>query len=237
MRDAVERGVPIIGHCLGGQLLARALGGDGHSQPVQGNGLAAGRGRRSSRSSTSGWARPRRANSSTGTATRSTLPPRRAPAAVEPADAEPGLRGGTRAASSTRHAVPHRDDARTGDRRGRATPGAGEEVAGGAHAHGGPGVQSPDAMCRDLERRTARDEVAGLAPLRPLGARAQAVIRAGTRTSGRGVVSRGNARGARRRPIGWRRRPHRSSDRSTGADARWIGQQHQFGHAPSVRCA
>ena len=26
MRDAVERGVPIIGHCLGGQLLAKALG-------------------------------------------------------------------------------------------------------------------------------------------------------------------------------------------------------------------
>ena len=26
MRDAVERGVPIIGHCLGGQMLARALG-------------------------------------------------------------------------------------------------------------------------------------------------------------------------------------------------------------------
>lgn len=26
MRDALERGVPIIGHCLGGQLLARALG-------------------------------------------------------------------------------------------------------------------------------------------------------------------------------------------------------------------
>lgn len=26
MRDAVERGVPVIGHCLGGQLLAKALG-------------------------------------------------------------------------------------------------------------------------------------------------------------------------------------------------------------------
>ena len=29
MRDALERGVPIIGHCLGGQLLARALGATG----------------------------------------------------------------------------------------------------------------------------------------------------------------------------------------------------------------
>jgi GMP synthase-like glutamine amidotransferase len=28
MRDALARGVPIIGHCLGGQLLARALGAD-----------------------------------------------------------------------------------------------------------------------------------------------------------------------------------------------------------------
>ena len=28
MRDAVERGVPVIGHCLGGQLLAKALGAD-----------------------------------------------------------------------------------------------------------------------------------------------------------------------------------------------------------------
>jgi GMP synthase-like glutamine amidotransferase len=28
MRDAVTRGVPVIGHCLGGQLLSRALGGE-----------------------------------------------------------------------------------------------------------------------------------------------------------------------------------------------------------------
>lgn len=27
LRDAVERGVPVIGHCLGGQLLAKSLGG------------------------------------------------------------------------------------------------------------------------------------------------------------------------------------------------------------------
>ncbi|MEY8875151.1 MAG: type 1 glutamine amidotransferase, partial [Leptothrix sp. (in: b-proteobacteria)] len=26
LRDAVARGVPVIGHCLGGQMLARALG-------------------------------------------------------------------------------------------------------------------------------------------------------------------------------------------------------------------
>ena len=28
MRDAVQRGVPVIGHCLGGQMLARAAGGE-----------------------------------------------------------------------------------------------------------------------------------------------------------------------------------------------------------------
>ncbi len=35
MRDAVDRKVPVIGHCLGGQLLARALGGDVTRNPVK----------------------------------------------------------------------------------------------------------------------------------------------------------------------------------------------------------
>jgi GMP synthase-like glutamine amidotransferase len=35
MRDAVARGVPVIGHCLGGQLLSRALGGSVSSNPVK----------------------------------------------------------------------------------------------------------------------------------------------------------------------------------------------------------
>jgi GMP synthase-like glutamine amidotransferase len=35
MRDAVERNVPVIGHCLGGQLLARALGGEVTRNPVK----------------------------------------------------------------------------------------------------------------------------------------------------------------------------------------------------------
>jgi GMP synthase-like glutamine amidotransferase len=35
MRDAVERGVPVIGHCLGGQMLARALGGEVTRNPVK----------------------------------------------------------------------------------------------------------------------------------------------------------------------------------------------------------
>jgi GMP synthase-like glutamine amidotransferase len=35
MRDAVERGVPVIGHCLGGQMLARALGGEVKANPVK----------------------------------------------------------------------------------------------------------------------------------------------------------------------------------------------------------
>lgn len=35
MRDAVERAVPIIGHCLGGQLLARALGANVTRNPCK----------------------------------------------------------------------------------------------------------------------------------------------------------------------------------------------------------
>jgi GMP synthase-like glutamine amidotransferase len=35
MRDAVERGVPVIGHCLGGQMLAKALGGAVTRNPVK----------------------------------------------------------------------------------------------------------------------------------------------------------------------------------------------------------
>lgn len=35
MRDAVRRGVPVIGHCLGAQLLARALGGRVTANPVK----------------------------------------------------------------------------------------------------------------------------------------------------------------------------------------------------------
>ncbi len=35
MRDAVGRGVPVIGHCLGGQMLARALGGEVSRNPVK----------------------------------------------------------------------------------------------------------------------------------------------------------------------------------------------------------
>jgi len=34
-------------------------------------------------------------------------------------------------------------------------PGAGDEVREERVRTGGPGVQSPEAMCRDLERRTA----------------------------------------------------------------------------------
>ena len=35
MRDAVAREVPVIGHCLGGQMLARAMGGDVKRNPVK----------------------------------------------------------------------------------------------------------------------------------------------------------------------------------------------------------
>jgi GMP synthase-like glutamine amidotransferase len=35
MRDAVQRAVPVIGHCLGGQLLSRSLGGTVSRNPVK----------------------------------------------------------------------------------------------------------------------------------------------------------------------------------------------------------
>lgn len=35
MRDAVAREVPVIGHCLGGQMLSRALGGEVKKNPVK----------------------------------------------------------------------------------------------------------------------------------------------------------------------------------------------------------
>jgi GMP synthase-like glutamine amidotransferase len=35
MRDAEARGVPMIGHCLGGQLMSRALGGEVERNPVK----------------------------------------------------------------------------------------------------------------------------------------------------------------------------------------------------------
>ena len=35
MRDALRQGVPVIGHCLGGQLLARAAGGEVKANPVK----------------------------------------------------------------------------------------------------------------------------------------------------------------------------------------------------------
>jgi GMP synthase-like glutamine amidotransferase len=35
IRDAVARDVPVLGHCLGGQLMAKALGGDVNPAPVK----------------------------------------------------------------------------------------------------------------------------------------------------------------------------------------------------------
>lgn len=35
IRDAVDKGIPVIGHCLGGQLMSRALGGSVTRNPVK----------------------------------------------------------------------------------------------------------------------------------------------------------------------------------------------------------
>ena len=34
IRQAIDRGIPVLGHCLGGQLLAKALGATVHANPV-----------------------------------------------------------------------------------------------------------------------------------------------------------------------------------------------------------
>ena len=44
IRDAVAKDVPLLGHCLGGQLISKALGGSGVAQSGQGDRLGRGAG-------------------------------------------------------------------------------------------------------------------------------------------------------------------------------------------------
>jgi len=153
MRDAVERGVPIIGHCLGGQLLARALGAEVTRNPCK----------------EMGWlpvevVDPALADEWLGSTALGELFHWHGDAFGLPAGARRLLsspltpnqayvveRGGVEHLGMQFHIemTPDLVAAWAGD------PGAANEVDAERARTGGPGVQSPEAMCRDLERRAA----------------------------------------------------------------------------------
>lgn len=153
MRDAVERGVPIIGHCLGGQLLAKALGAD-----VTRN-----------RYKEMGWLPVDVVDAALvdewfGAASTGELFHWHGDAFALPAGARRLLSSPlspNQAYVVERHGVEHLGmqfhiemtpelvTEWAGD------PGAAGEVEEERARTGGPGVQSPAEMCVDLERRTA----------------------------------------------------------------------------------
>jgi GMP synthase-like glutamine amidotransferase len=150
MLDAVERGVPIIGHCLGGQLLAKALGAAVYRNPCK----------------EMGWlpvnvVDPALVNEWLGPATGELfhwhgdafqLPQgarRLLSSPLTPNQAYVVERGGTEHVGMQFHIemTPDLVTAWAND------PGAAEEVDEERVRSGGPGVQTPAEMCRDVERR------------------------------------------------------------------------------------
>jgi GMP synthase-like glutamine amidotransferase len=153
MRDAIARGVPVIGHCLGGQLLARALGAavtrnackemgwlpvDVVDRPLVDEWLGP-----DALGELFHWhgdvfelpAGARRLLSSP----------------LTPNQAYVLERGGVEHVGMQFHIemTPDLVAAWAGD------PGAADEVSAERARTGGPGVQSPEEMCLDLERRAA----------------------------------------------------------------------------------
>ena len=153
IRDAVERGVPVIGHCLGGQLLARALGAEVTRNPCK----------------EMGWLPVEVVDQALvdewlGSGDPGELFHWHGDAFTLPAGARPLLsspltpnqayvveRGGVEHLGMQFHVEMTADlvAAWTAD------PAAEAEVHEERARTGGPGVQSPAEMCRDLERRTA----------------------------------------------------------------------------------
>ncbi|MGZ8272723.1 MAG: type 1 glutamine amidotransferase [Burkholderiaceae bacterium] len=153
MRDAIERGVPIIGHCLGGQLLARALGAEVTRNPCM----------------EMGWlpldvVDPALVDEWLGSNTLGELFHWHGDAFELPAGARRMLSSPltpNQAYVVERVGVEHlgmqfhvemTPDLVTS---WAADPVAANEVAEERDRTGGPGVQSPEEMCRDLQRRTA----------------------------------------------------------------------------------
>ena len=151
LRDAVDRGVPIIGHCLGGQLLAKALGAAVYRSPWK----------------EMGWLPVEvvdvaLVNEWLGSAAPGELfhwhgdafdlPPgarRLLASALTPNQACVVERAAVEHVGMQFHIemTPELVTAWAND------PGAAGEVAEERARSGGPGVQSPGDMCRDLERR------------------------------------------------------------------------------------
>ena len=151
IRDAVERGVPVVGHCLGGQLLAKALGADVTRNPCK----------------EMGWlpvdvVDPGLVYEWLGSDAPGELFHWHGDAFELPAGARRLLsspltpnqafvveRGGVDHLGMQFHIemTPDLVAAWAGDR------GTADEVDEERARTGGPGVQSPEEMCRDLERR------------------------------------------------------------------------------------
>jgi GMP synthase-like glutamine amidotransferase len=151
LRDAVARGVPVIGHCLGGQLLAGALGAAVYRNPCK----------------EMGWlpvdvVDPAMAEEWLGSTTTGELfhwhgdafelPPgarRLLSSPLTPNQAFVVGRGAAEHLGMQFHIemTPALVTAWARD------PGAADEVAEERTRTGGPGVQSPEEMCRDVERR------------------------------------------------------------------------------------
>ena len=109
IRQAVARDVPVLGHCLGGQLISKALGGTVSRTPIKEIGW--GRVHVAAAAVAQTWFGPAAMRSSPSSGTVKPSPFRRAPRrSVQPLVPEPGLR--PRSAPGT--AMSHRNDRGTG---------------------------------------------------------------------------------------------------------------------------
>jgi GMP synthase-like glutamine amidotransferase len=151
MRDAVGRGVPIIGHCLGGQLLAKALGATVYRSPCKEMGWLPVDVVDAARvDEWLGSAAPGELFHWHGDAFELPQGARRLLASpLTPNQAYVAERGGAEHLGMQFHIemTPELVAAWTGE------PGTADEVAEERARTGGPGVQSPAEMCRDVERR------------------------------------------------------------------------------------